>query len=83
MNPTENQFLKDLDKRLWTAADKLRSNLDAAVYKHVVLGLIFLKYVSDASNEATRYSQPCATCCRQHLYLASHMRRVRNDSSKG
>lgn len=51
MNPTENQFLKDLDKRLWTAADKLRSNLDAAVYKHVVLGLIFLKYVSDAFNE--------------------------------
>jgi type I restriction enzyme M protein len=51
MNSTENQFLKDLDKRLWTAADKLRSNLDAAVYKHVVLGLIFLKYVSDAFNE--------------------------------
>lgn len=51
MNPIEEQFLKDLDKRLWTAADKLRSNLDAAVYKHVVLGLIFLKYVSDAFNE--------------------------------
>lgn len=47
MKQTEAQFLKDLDKRLWTAADKLRSNLDAAVYKHVVLGLIFLKYVSD------------------------------------
>jgi type I restriction enzyme M protein len=42
------KFLKDLDKKLWTAADKLRSNLDAAVYKHAVLGLIFLKYVSDA-----------------------------------
>jgi type I restriction-modification system DNA methylase subunit len=51
MNPTENQFLKELDKRLWTAADKLHSNLDAAVYKHVVLGLIFLKYVSDIFNE--------------------------------
>ncbi len=51
MKQTEAQFLKDLDKRLWTAADKLRSNLDAAVYKHVVLGLIFLKYVSDAFNE--------------------------------
>ena len=44
----EQQFLKDLDKKLWTAADKLRANLDAAVYKHAVLGLIFLKYVSDA-----------------------------------
>lgn len=33
---------------LWKAADKLRSNMDAAEYKHVVLGLIFLKYISDA-----------------------------------
>lgn len=41
-------FLRDLDRKLWTAADKLRSSLDAAVYKHAVLGLIFLKYVSDA-----------------------------------
>lgn len=51
MNPTEQQFFGDLEKKLWNAADKLRSNLDAAVYKHVVLGLIFLKYVSDAFEE--------------------------------
>ncbi|WP_342456462.1 type I restriction-modification system subunit M N-terminal domain-containing protein [Pseudomonas sp. ITEM 17296] len=51
MNPVEQQFFTDLEKKLWTAADKLRSNLDAAVYKHVVLGLIFLKYVSDAFEE--------------------------------
>ncbi len=37
------------DKRtLWATADKLRANMDAAEYKHIVLGLIFLKYVSDA-----------------------------------
>jgi len=36
---------------LWAAADKLRGNLDAAEYKHVVLGLIFLKYISDAFAE--------------------------------
>ena len=36
---------------LWLAADKLRNNLDAAEYKHVVLGLIFLKYISDAFAE--------------------------------
>jgi type I restriction enzyme M protein len=42
------QFLRELDKKLWSAADKLRANLDAAVYKHAVLGLIFLKYVSDS-----------------------------------
>ncbi|MEI7849015.1 MAG: class I SAM-dependent DNA methyltransferase [Chloroflexota bacterium] len=38
----------ELEKTLWTAADKMRSNMDAAEYKHVVLGLIFLKYISDA-----------------------------------
>lgn len=42
------RFLKELDKKPWTAADRLRANLDAAVYKHAVLGLIFVKYVSDA-----------------------------------
>jgi len=36
---------------LWAAADKLRNNMDAAEYKHVVLGLIFLKYLSDAFEE--------------------------------
>jgi len=36
---------------MWQAADKLGNNLDAAEYKHVVLGLIFLKYISDAFNE--------------------------------
>lgn len=51
MNPIEQQFFNELERKLWTAADKLRSNLDAAVYKHVVLGLIFLKYVSDAFEE--------------------------------
>lgn len=39
------------EAKLWQAADKLRNNLDAAEYKHVVLGLIFLKYVSDAFEE--------------------------------
>src|SRR5205823_13560966 len=37
--------------KLWKAADKLRSNMDAADYKHVVLGLLFLKYISDAFTE--------------------------------
>ncbi|MBC7944185.1 MAG: SAM-dependent DNA methyltransferase, partial [Burkholderiales bacterium] len=36
------------EARLWAAADALRNNMDAAEYKHVVLGLIFLKYISDA-----------------------------------
>jgi type I restriction enzyme M protein len=37
-----------LEKQLWKAADKLRKNIGAAEYKHIVLGLIFLKYISDA-----------------------------------
>ncbi|HDB1441506.1 TPA: type I restriction-modification system subunit M [Vibrio cholerae] len=48
MNELEQQFLKDLEKKLWNAADKLRATLDASQYKHAVLGLIFVKYVSDA-----------------------------------
>lgn len=40
-----------LEKKLWKAADKLRKNMDAAEYKHVALGLIFLKYISDAFGE--------------------------------
>lgn len=51
MNQLEQQFLKELDGKLWSAADRLRNNLDAANYKHVVLGIIFLKYVSDAFEE--------------------------------
>lgn len=39
------------EKKLFEAADKLHKNMDAAEYKHVVLGLIFLKYISDAFNE--------------------------------
>ncbi len=39
------------EQKLWAAADKLRNNMDAAEYKHVVLGLIFIKYISDAFQE--------------------------------
>jgi len=41
----------DFEGKLWQAADKLRNNMDAAEYKHIVLGLIFLKYISDAFKE--------------------------------
>lgn len=41
----------ELERTLWATADKMRSNMDAAEYKHVVLGLIFLKYISDAFND--------------------------------
>lgn len=41
-------MLDDIKKALWAAADKLRANMDAAEYKHLVLGLIFIKYISDS-----------------------------------
>ena len=48
--PAENaaSTLQALEKTLWATADKLRANMDAAEYKHIVLGLIFLKYISDS-----------------------------------
>lgn len=51
MNNTGQQYLNDLDKRLWSAADRLRANVNPGDYMHVVLGLVFLKYVSDAFKE--------------------------------
>ena len=47
-NNEEQQFLNTLEKKLWTSANKLLPSLDASQYKHVMLGIIFLKYVSDA-----------------------------------
>ncbi len=44
----QNTKEEPIEKHLWKAADKLRKNIDAAEYKHVVLGFIFLKYISDA-----------------------------------
>ena len=44
----QNNKEESIEKQLWKAADKLRKNIDAAEYKHIVLGLIFLKYISDA-----------------------------------
>lgn len=47
--------IQNIEQKLWQSADKMRNNMDAAEYKHVVLGLIFLKYISDAFDE--RYQQ--------------------------
>lgn len=47
----ENGAGLGFEEKLWLAADKLRGHMDAAEYKHVVLGLVFLKYISDAFQE--------------------------------
>jgi len=56
-------MIENIKKTLWATADKLRANMDAAEYKHVVLGLIFVKYISDTfqtrRDELTlRFSDP-------------------------
>lgn len=47
----DNKKQENFEKTLFKAADKLRKNIDAAEYKHVVLGLIFIKYISDSFEE--------------------------------
>ena len=51
---TKTVATRSLEQTLWDAADKMRGNLEAAEYKHVVLGLVFLKYVSDAFEQRRR-----------------------------
>lgn len=51
MAKTKATNQEPLETQLWKASDKLRKNIDAAEYKHVVMGLIFLKYISDAFEE--------------------------------
>lgn len=51
MEKNNNNNQEPIEKQLWKAADKLRKNIDAAEYKHIVLGLIFLKYISDSFEE--------------------------------
>jgi type I restriction enzyme M protein len=64
MAKNKTQKSEPIEKQLWLAADKLRKNIDAAEYKHIVLGLIFLKYISDAFEElhaklqADEYADP-------------------------
>lgn len=50
-NGSKSDAVVGFEEKLWQMADKLRNNMDAAEYKHVVLGLIFLKYISDAFEE--------------------------------
>jgi type I restriction enzyme M protein len=55
MNNHINSANLGFEKEIFSAADKLRGNIDAAEYKNVVLGLIFLKYISDSFED--RYQE--------------------------
>jgi type I restriction enzyme M protein len=57
------------EEKLWAAADKMRGHMDAAEYKHVVLGLVFLKYISDAFEERHVYLLKEAANPKSDLYV--------------
>jgi type I restriction enzyme M protein len=59
------------EQKLWAAADKLRGHMDAAEYKHVVLGLIFLKYISDAFEERRSWLRRETADPKSEYYLAN------------
>ena len=65
----QQAFLNDLDEKLWSSADKLRQQLDAANYKHIVLGLIFLKYISDNFTHQQEKIQAELSDAENPLYL--------------
>ena len=65
------------EAKLWQMADGLRNNMDAAEYKHVVLGLIFLKYISDAFE--SKYAKPFEEKMKR---LAATLREQQAEASK-
>jgi type I restriction enzyme M protein len=67
---SEHKFLQDLDKKLWKSANMLLPILDAVVYKNVVLGMVFLKYVSE-SFEARRVELKQDFADPEHDYFGS------------
>ncbi len=69
------------EEKLWLAADKLRGNLDAAEYKHIALGLIFLKYISDAFQERHKHLKSEAERKGSDWYVkdAKHLKDVLED----
>jgi type I restriction enzyme M protein len=73
MNKSTNGANLGFEKELWQAADALRSNMDAAEYKHVVLGLIFLKYISDAFEERYAYLEKAVDNSENEYYLRPNL----------
>jgi type I restriction enzyme M protein len=74
---TAPKATKTLEQTLWEAADKMRGNLEAGEYKHVVLGLVFLKYVSDAFQDRRDWLEAAtADQANKDYYVAKADRRA-------
>ena len=67
---------KTLEQTLWEAADKMRGNLEAGEYKHVVLGLVFLKYVSDAFEERRSFLEAATADPDSEYFIPNAARRT-------
>jgi len=65
---------QELKKTLWAAADKLRGQMDAAEYKRFVLGLIFVKYVSDAFDQRRKEAAALLADPASELYFSDDRR---------
>lgn len=73
---TKSAPTKTLEQTLWEAADKMRGNLEAGEYKHVVLGLVFLKYISDAFEERRAWLEAAtADSTNEDYYVKNEARR--------
>ncbi len=64
------------EETLWQAADKMRGHMDSSEYKHVVLGLIFLKYISDAFEERRNQLEELAGDPSDELYVIDPADRI-------
>ena len=74
--PAKPKPAKSLEQTLWDAAGKMRGNLEAAEYKHVALGLVFLKYVSDAFEQRRRFLERATADPGSEHYLPNPARRA-------
>ena len=71
----KNTPSKTLEQTLWETADKMRGNLEAGEYKHVVLGLVFLKYVSDAFEERRKFLELATADETSEYFINNPLRR--------
>ena len=69
---TNNGATLGFEQTLWQAADKMRGHMDPSEYKHVVLGLIFLKYISDTFEERREEIEHEAGIPESEWYVAEH-----------
>ena len=67
---------KKLFDKLWKAADKLRNQMDAAEYKHIVLGFVFLKYISDSFNQQKEKIKELVTDENSDFFIDSDISKI-------